>query len=144
MQKILENKNARLYDLSAEIPHCLLGYYEGFYETKDPEVMRALNFCLEYIPKNNIQIIISDHSKLESASQDIYEYSTQVWYPHLVKHGLRAEIYIDADDFMGQLAVEELFAQVKESKQQELITLKVEDLASAKGQARKLLEAFQI
>ncbi|MCC5943814.1 MAG: hypothetical protein JJT94_02690 [Bernardetiaceae bacterium] len=141
MEKIFDNKNAILYNLSSKVPHCMLGYYKGFYEANDPEVMRVLEFCLTYVPEHNIQILISDHSKLESASEDIYEYSTQIWYPHLIKHGLLAEIYIDAEDFMGRLAVEELFEQIKQSKQEDFITIKVETLEEAKKQAKQLLEA---
>ena len=142
MKLIFDNRYATFYALSPELPNSMLCYWKGFYQLKNPELIIALNYCLDCVKEQQIKVIISEHSELEVMPLETIEYLNNVWYKEIVNNGLQVEIYIDSKELTGQLAIEEMYDQVGRNYK-ELLTPKVETIEEGRILAKKFIDRIQ-
>jgi hypothetical protein len=141
MKLIFKNPYAELYDLSAEIPHCIFGYWKGCWLLNDREAMQALEFPFDYIKKHQIKVMITDYRYLDVVPDETNEWIINVWFPKVVQNGLIAEIILDAEELVGQLSVEFMYESINDLTG--LLTPKVDTLENAKALANKFINQLQ-
>jgi len=123
------------------IPFTILCTWKGYWAEviAGGALEEALNFPLQYAQKHQLITVISDCSVLETVSLEVQDYIAAQWYPTAFQVGIKAEILVDAQDFMGKLAVD-FFIDLNNSS---VDTPKVESIAQAYLLAQKFVEAFR-
>jgi hypothetical protein len=101
----------------------------------DQELKIALTFCHKIASEKQVKVLISSCVELATVSLDVDSWISEWWYPTCYENGILAEILIDSEDFMGQIAVSS-FMENNESK---LMNPRVQSLDEAKILAKKII-----
>lgn len=129
MKLLYKDTHSNMYALSEEYPNTILIEWIGFWEV-DEILKTALDKSLEIIEKKEILILISDCRKLDAMSENVTNFLQDYWYNKAEKLGLKLEIYIGSEDFVGQISLEMLFSEV--AQKDSIQTIQVEDITQAK------------
>ncbi|WP_027000978.1 hypothetical protein [Eisenibacter elegans] len=128
MDYLFQNDYCRIYTPKPDLPEVLHIAWVGYWEVNEG-LVAALNASLDIIAARKIKVLISDCRELDVLTDELSNHLQTQWYPQAQERGLLLELYLDSEDFVGQISLEMLFSDVANSAQ--LQTLAVDNLTHA-------------
>ncbi len=122
-----------LEDKVTQIMYC--EWKDDWLSRDDQELQTALSFCHEIASEKQVKVIVSNCVELSTVSLEVDTWISEWWYPTYYEKGILAEILIDSEDFMGQIAVSSFMDNNKSA----LMNPRVQTLDEATLLARKII-----
>ncbi len=136
LELLFQNKYLIAKALDNEITDIIYCEWKGDWLSRDDqELYKALYFCHEIAQEQQVRVIISSCIELATVSLDVDAWIAEWWYPTCYEKGLLAEILIDSEDFMGQIAVDSFI----DNNKSKLMNPRVETLEEAKVLAKQII-----
>jgi len=136
---IFENKYLTLKNYEHKISQTVYCAWKDFWEN-ETEIQTALDISQEYLRTNQIKVMISDCSTLETIPLSTQDYINQIWYPTAQKNGLIAEILVDSEHFMGQATLDVLLDEARQHTK--LIFATVQNMEQAEQLTQEILTRY--
>jgi hypothetical protein len=134
---LFQNQYLTAYTLKDELPNTIYCVWKEVWLSKEDDALKtALSFCHKIAQEQKIRVIISDCKAISTVSLEVDAWIADWWYPTCYELGIIAEILIDSEDFMGQVAVDSFM----ESNKSEVMNPKVESFEEAKSLAQQILK----